>query len=60
MAMSDCDMCWETPCSCGHDYKEYSWEKQIKLAAAVLQMTPEALRYALELAYMTEEAAKQA
>lgn len=21
MAMSDCDKCWETPCTCGHGYE---------------------------------------
>ena len=27
MAMSDCAKCWETPCSCGHEYKNYTKEK---------------------------------
>lgn len=27
MALSDCDMCWETPCSCGHEYKKWSTDK---------------------------------
>lgn len=24
MAMSDCIECWETPCACGHGYREWS------------------------------------
>lgn len=26
MSMSDCVKCWETPCVCGHDYKDRSTE----------------------------------
>ncbi len=26
MAMSDCLHCWNTPCSCGWDYRNYSIE----------------------------------
>jgi len=24
MGLSDCVKCWETPCRCGHDYKDWS------------------------------------
>jgi hypothetical protein len=24
MALSDCAKCWETPCVCGHEYKDWS------------------------------------
>ena len=27
MAMSDCEKCWETPCSCGHGYRDWSAER---------------------------------
>lgn len=30
MAMSDCVKCWETPCSCGHDWNKRSFEYLIK------------------------------
>jgi len=23
MSMSDCPKCWNTPCDCGHDYKDW-------------------------------------
>ncbi len=34
--MSDCDKCWDTPCSCGWDYGWMNEEQRIKQAAAVL------------------------
>lgn len=43
MAMSDCEKCWNTPCSCGWDYRIWTLEARIKLAAAVLGVKPEAL-----------------
>jgi hypothetical protein len=36
MAMSDCAKCWETPCICGHDYKDRS-EQWLKEQIAMLQ-----------------------
>lgn len=27
MALSDCAKCWETPCVCGHEYKNWSNER---------------------------------
>jgi hypothetical protein len=36
MAMSDCVKCWDTPCSCGWDYRNYTKEARLKLAANVL------------------------
>ena len=43
MAMSDCVKCWDTPCSCGWDYRTWSQEKRIKQAAVILGVRPEAL-----------------
>jgi len=40
MALSDCVNCWETPCVCGHDYKDWSEEKiekQIEMLENVLK-----------------------
>jgi hypothetical protein len=36
MAMSDCIKCWDTPCRCGHDYKDWS-EKALEDQIAMLQ-----------------------
>jgi len=35
MAMSDCEKCWETPCSCGYNFKisKYSRYKAPKAMA---------------------------
>lgn len=27
MALSDCPKCWETPCACGHEYRDWSIER---------------------------------
>ncbi len=27
MSMSDCSECWETPCVCGNEYKDWSLEE---------------------------------
>lgn len=24
MSLSDCEKCWNTPCTCGYEYKKYS------------------------------------
>lgn len=37
--MFDCPNCWETPCICGHEYKDWTTEKiekQIKILQQVL------------------------
>jgi hypothetical protein len=43
MAMSDCVKCWDTPCTCGYEYRNYSKRSRIKLAAAILGVHHEAL-----------------
>jgi hypothetical protein len=43
MALSDCPECWETPCVCGHQYQQYSLDRKIELAAAVLGIKKETL-----------------
>ena len=30
MSMSDCPRCWDTPCTCGYDYKDYGVEKMAR------------------------------
>lgn len=37
--LSDCSKCWETPCECGHGYKDWSkvrLEKHIAMLRSVL------------------------
>lgn len=43
MALSDCEHCWSTPCVCGHEYRFWSLEARIQLAAAVLGIDKEDL-----------------
>lgn len=39
MSLSDCPKCWDTPCSCGYEYKDMSTESKHRLAAVVLGMS---------------------
>jgi hypothetical protein len=39
MSLSDCEKCWDTPCTCGWDYREWTvgqLEAQIKMLLGVL------------------------
>ena len=39
MSLSDCPKCWDTPCTCGHEYESWSKEgiyKHIAMLARVL------------------------
>ena len=36
MALSDCVKCWDTPCSCGHDYETWN-EQRLKEQIEMLQ-----------------------
>ena len=36
MALSDCPKCWETPCGCGYEYREWSNERLSEHIAALM------------------------
>ena len=36
MSISDCIVCWDTPCLCGWGYRYYAKKNRIDLAASVL------------------------
>ena len=40
MGFSDCIKCWDTPCTCGWDYKHYAKTRRIALAAVILGVDP--------------------
>ena len=55
MAMSDCGRCWDTPCSCGWSFKNYTIETLAKYLASITQYREKEealiiLRKALEIA----------
>ena len=31
MAMSDCEKCWDTPCECGWEYRNWDKQRLIKM-----------------------------
>ena len=35
--LSDCTKCWNTPCDCGWDYKDYSVDQLAKFIADIVQ-----------------------
>ena len=41
MAMSDCERCWNTTCTCGYDYRDYSRSQRVSLAAVILGVSVE-------------------
>lgn len=49
MALSDCIHCWDTPCTCGWEYRNYSMEalqervKMVTLIMAFKQQYPDAV-----------------
>lgn len=36
MSMSDCEKCWDTPCTCGWEYRHWTKQRRVKLVAAIL------------------------
>jgi len=36
MGMSDCEKCWNTPCTCGWDYHNNTKKERMKLASVIL------------------------
>jgi hypothetical protein len=41
MSLSDCIVCWNTPCECGHEYKDWSWERIHNLITVMIQAKTE-------------------
>lgn len=44
MTITDCPKCWDTPCTCGWEYRKYSKEKRLALAAEILGIFQEDLK----------------
>lgn len=36
MSMSDCEKCWETPCTCGFSYRDWKVISIVSLFVAIL------------------------
>lgn len=37
MALSDCEKCWDTPCTCGWKYRNYTDEELARFIAGILR-----------------------
>ena len=37
MSLSDCEKCWDTPCTCGWDYRNWEKEKIIEFFTKILK-----------------------
>lgn len=37
MALSDCIKCWSTPCECGYEYRNWSWERIFELHETIVK-----------------------
>lgn len=47
MSLSSCEKCWDTPCECGWEYRNWTKERREKFASAVLGVKIEELRNAI-------------
>lgn len=51
MSMSDCYCCWDTPCTCGYEYRYWSDKRleefitTLRLVQAIRKEKPELLRW---------------
>lgn len=44
MSLSDCPKCWNTPCNCGYEYRNYSYNRKISLVSVILGIPEEEIK----------------
>jgi len=49
MSLSGCSECWNTPCTCGYEYRHWELERRIELAAKILGIDAETIKCKLPL-----------
>ena len=54
MSMTDCEKCWETPCSCGWEYRGLTAERRLELAAVIIGIQKDSMAF-LELRAATPQ-----
>lgn len=40
MAITNCPKCWDTPCECGYQYKNYPKDYFVKLILGMISQNP--------------------
>ena len=48
MDLHDCLKCWETPCMCGYDYKDWSKERLIELRDLLQELIDGTHKHSIE------------
>jgi hypothetical protein len=48
MSLSDCEKCWDTPCTCGWDYKHYSKERLVEMRDIFQQLIDGTHKYSIK------------
>ena len=43
MSLSDCVKCWDTPCTCGYEFRKLTRSARIKMASVILGIDVETL-----------------
>ena len=59
MSISGCEKCRSTPCQCGWEYRHWSRQERISLAAVVLGVSQEFLDDAIEYEVPEEHPMKE-
>jgi hypothetical protein len=49
MAMSDCEKCWDTPCECGWEYRNWSKDRLIAMRDMFQQLIDGTHEYSVTL-----------
>lgn len=59
MSMSDCIKCWNTPCSCGYEYRAGSKTARANHAAVVLGISENSKEYEILLSITPKDHPKK-
>jgi hypothetical protein len=52
MSLSDCPKCWDTPCTCGYEYRDWSTERMIKFISDIIKDRDDVITIKYEIGEM--------